>query len=115
MRRWGGCMSGRAGGLRLAALSLAGHPDPARFAGGFSGTDRTVAEYLLAEVLDRQPEEVRRLLLRTSILDRVNGELADLLTGDKGGERVLLDLEQENAFVVSREGSGSWVRYPQRF
>ena len=106
---------GWAAGLRLAALSLAGHPDPARFAAGFSGTDRTVAEYLLTEVLDRQREEVRRLLLRTSILDRVNGELADLLTGDKGGERVLLDLEQANAFVVSLDGSRSWFRYHQMF
>src|SRR5215468_2857177 len=84
---------GWAAGLRLAALSLAGHPDPERFAAGFSGTERTVAEYLLAEVLDRQPDPVRRLLLRTSILERVNGELADLLTGDEGGERVLQDLE----------------------
>jgi len=67
---------GWAAGLRLAALSLAGHEDPARFAAGFSGTERTVAEYLLDEVLDRQPEHVRRLLLRTSILERVNGELA---------------------------------------
>ena len=57
---------GWAAGLRLAALSLAGHPDPARFAAEFSGSERTVAEYLLAEVLDRQREEVRRLLLRTS-------------------------------------------------
>ena len=73
---------GWAAGLRLAALSLAGHPDPGRFAEEFSGTERTVAEYLLAEVLDRQSEQVRRLLLRTSILERVNGELADLLTGD---------------------------------
>jgi LuxR family maltose regulon positive regulatory protein len=72
---------GWAAGLRLAALSLAGHPDPARLAAEFSGTERTVAEYLLAEVLDRQGEQVRRLLLRTSILDSVNGELADLLTG----------------------------------
>src|SRR6266702_378583 len=62
---------GWAAGLRLAALSLAGHEDPARFAAGFSGTERTVAEYLLDEVLDRQPEDVRRLLLRTSILERV--------------------------------------------
>jgi len=75
---------GWAAGLRLAARSLAGHPDPARFAAGFSGAERTVAEYLLDEVLDRQSEEVRRLLLRTSILERVNGELADLLTGDTG-------------------------------
>ena len=67
---------GWAAGLRLAALSLAGHPDPDRFAAEFSGSERTVAEYLLAEVLDRQSEDVRRLLLRTSILERVNGELA---------------------------------------
>jgi len=71
---------GWAAGLRLAALSLAGHGDPDRFATEFSGSERTVAEYLLAEVLDRQPEPVRRLLLRTSVLDRVNGDLADLLT-----------------------------------
>jgi LuxR family transcriptional regulator, maltose regulon positive regulatory protein len=67
---------GWAAGLRLAALSLAGHPDPERFAAEFSGSERTVAEYLLAEVLDRQSEDVRRLLLRTSVLERVNGELA---------------------------------------
>jgi LuxR family maltose regulon positive regulatory protein len=106
---------GWAAGLRLAALSLAGHPDPARFAAGFCGTERTVAEYLLDEVLDRQPEEVRRLLLRTSILERVNGELADLLTGHNGGERVLQDLEHANAFVISLDGPRSWFRYHQMF
>jgi len=106
---------GWAAGLRLAALSLAGHPDPARFAREFSGTERTVAEYLLAEVLDRQNETVRRLLLRTSILERVNGELADLLTGDLGGERVLQDLEDANAFVVSIGAGRTWFRYHQMF
>jgi LuxR family transcriptional regulator, maltose regulon positive regulatory protein len=106
---------GWAAGLRLAALSLAGHPDPGRFASEFSGTERTVAEYLLAEVLDRQPEPVRRLLLRTSILERVNGELADLLTGDSGGERVLQDLEAAGAFVVSLDAARSWFRYHQMF
>jgi LuxR family transcriptional regulator, maltose regulon positive regulatory protein len=106
---------GWAAGLRLAALSLAGHPDPGRFAEEFSGTERTVAEYLLAEVLDRQPGPVRRLLLRTSVLERVNGELADLLTGDSGGERVLQDLEQANAFVVSLDARRSWFRYHHLF
>ena len=106
---------GWAAGLRLAALSLAGHPDPDRFAAEFSGSERTVAEYLLAEVLDRQPEPVRRLLLRTSVLERVNGELADLLTGDDGGERVLQDLEEANAFVESLDGARSWFRYHQMF
>jgi LuxR family transcriptional regulator, maltose regulon positive regulatory protein len=106
---------GWAAGLRLAALSLAGHPDPERFAAEFSGSERTVAEYLLAEVLDRQPEPVRRLLLRTSVLQRVNGELADLLTGEDGGERVLQDLEKANAFVVSLDMARSWFRYHQMF
>jgi LuxR family maltose regulon positive regulatory protein len=106
---------GWAAGLRLAALCLAGHPDPERFAAEFSGSERTVAEYLLAEVLDRQPEEVRRLLLRTSVLDRVNGELADLLTGGSGGERVLHELEQAGAFVVSLDAARSWFRYHHLF
>ncbi len=53
---------GWAAGLRLAALSLAGLRDPERFAAEFSGSERTVAEYLLAEVLERQGEQVRRLL-----------------------------------------------------
>jgi LuxR family maltose regulon positive regulatory protein len=106
---------GWAAGLRLAALSLAGHPDPERFAAEFSGTERTVAEYLLAEVLERQPGAVRRLLLRTSILERVNGELADLLTGGSGGERVLQDLEEANAFVVSLDAARSWFRYHHLF
>ena len=106
---------GWAAGLRMAALSLAGHPDPERFAAEFSGTERTVAEYLLAEVLERQPGEVRRLLLRTSGLDRVSGELADLLAGGSGGERVLQDLEEANAFVVSLDAPRSWFRYHHLF
>jgi LuxR family transcriptional regulator, maltose regulon positive regulatory protein len=83
---------GWAAGLRLAALAMAGSPAPGRFAEEFSGSERTVAEYLLAEVLERQSEQVRRLLLRTSVLERVSGELADLLAGGSGGERVLQDL-----------------------
>jgi len=106
---------GWAAGLRLAALALAGHPDPARFAAEFSGTERTVADYLLAEVLERQPGQVRRLLLRTSVLDRVNGDLVHLLTGDEDGERVLQDLEQAGSFVISLDPARSWFRYHQMF
>jgi len=106
---------GWAAGLRLAALSLAGHPDPERFAAEFAGSERTVAEYLVAEVLDRQPEPVRRLLLRTSVLDRVNGELADALTGGSGGEGILQELEEANAFVVSLDAARSWFRYHRLF
>ena len=106
---------GWAAGLRLAAISLAGHPDPERFVTEFSGTDRTVTEYLLAEMLDRQPAEVQDLLLRTALLDRVNGELADLLTGRPGAERILLDLEDANAFVVSLDPRRTWFRYHHLF
>jgi LuxR family maltose regulon positive regulatory protein len=110
-----GRTEGWAAGLRLAALSLSGRPDPGRFAEEFSGSERTVAEYLLAEVLDRQPGQVRRLLLRTSVLERVNGELADLMTGGSGGERVLLDLEEAGAFVVALDAARSWFRYHHLF
>jgi LuxR family transcriptional regulator, maltose regulon positive regulatory protein len=106
---------GWAAGLRLAALSLAGHPDPDRFAAEFGGSERTIAEYLMAEVLERQPEETRQLLLRTSVLERVNGELADLLTGRSGGERVLQRLEEAGAFVISLDARRSWFRYHQLF
>ncbi len=106
---------GWAAGLRLAALSLAGHPDPERFAAEFAGSERTVAEYLVAEVLERHSEPVRQLLLRTSLLERVNGELADLLTGGSGGERILQQLERANTFVVATDARRSWFRYHQLF
>jgi LuxR family maltose regulon positive regulatory protein len=106
---------GWAAGLRLAALALAGHPDRERFAAEFSGSERTVAEYLLAEVLERQSQEVRRLLVRTSVLERVSGPLADALTGGSGGERVLQDLEEANAFVVALDSARSWFRYHHLF
>ena len=106
---------GWAAGLRLAAISLADHPDPERFVAEFSGSDRTVAEYLIAEMLERQPDDVKDLLLRTSLLDRVNGELADLLTGRPGSERILLELEDANAFVVSLDPGRTWFRYHHLF
>ena len=106
---------GWAAGLRLAAISLAGHPDPERFVAEFSGSDRTVAEYLIAEMLERQPDEVKDLLLRTSLPDRVNGELADLLTGRPGSEQILLALEDANAFVVSLDPERTWFRYHHLF
>jgi LuxR family transcriptional regulator, maltose regulon positive regulatory protein len=106
---------GWAAGLRLAAISLDDHPDPERFVAEFTGSSRTIAEYLIAEMLERQPDEVQDLLLRTSILERVNGELADLLTGRPGGEGILLDLEEANAFVVSLDPQRTWFRYHQLF
>jgi LuxR family maltose regulon positive regulatory protein len=106
---------GWAAGLRLAALALAGHPDPERFIAEFSGSERTVAEYLIAEMLERQPGDIQNLLLRTSLLDQVNGDLADLLSGRPGSERILLSLEDANAFVVSLDPERTWFRYHHLF
>ena len=106
---------GWAAGLRLAVISLVEHPKPERFATEFSGSERTVAAYLLAEVLQRQPAEVRELLLRTSILDRVSGPLADFLSGNPGSERILQQLEDANAFVSSLDVGRSWFRYHRLF
>ncbi len=106
---------GWAAGLRLAAILVAHHPDPERLVTEFSGSERNVAGYLLAEVLERQPPEVREMLLRTSVLDRVCGPLADFLTGGSGAERMLQELEDANAFVTSLDAGRSWFRYHNLF
>jgi LuxR family maltose regulon positive regulatory protein len=104
---------GWAAGLRLAVISLSGHPDAERFVAEFSGTDRAIGEYLMAEMLERQPGDVQSMLLRTSLVDRMNGELADLLAGRSGSEQILLQLEEANAFVVSLDAQRTWFRYHQ--
>jgi LuxR family transcriptional regulator, maltose regulon positive regulatory protein len=106
---------GWAAGLRLAAISLAHQPDPERFVREFSGSERTVAGYLVAEVLEHQPAEVRELLLRTSVLERVSGPLADHLTGNSGSEHLLQQLEDANAFVSSVDAARTWFRYHHLF
>ena len=104
---------GWAAGLRLAVISLSRHADPERFVAEFSGTDRAIGEYLMAEMLERQPREVQGMMLRTSLVERVNGELADLLAGRSGSEQMLLELEDANAFVVSLDPQRTWFRYHQ--
>src|SRR6202020_1011215 len=74
---------------------------------------RAIGEYLMAEMLERQPAEVQCMLLRTSLVDRINGELADLLAGRSGSEQILLELEEANAFVMSLDAQRTWFRYHQ--
>src|SRR5258708_29271499 len=112
------CTSGRKGGRRACGSRRSRWPitpTPSVFVAEFSGSDHAVAEYLLAEMLDRQPADVQQLLLRTSLIDRVNGELADLLTGRPGSEGILLELEDANAFVVSLDPGRTWFRYHHLF
>jgi LuxR family maltose regulon positive regulatory protein len=106
---------GWAAGLRLAVLSLEGQPDPHRFVTEFAGDDKSVADYLTGEVLDRQPEELRSFLLRTCIVDELNGNLADALTGSRGGESMLARLERANGFVTTVGWRRSSYRYHQLF
>jgi LuxR family transcriptional regulator, maltose regulon positive regulatory protein len=110
-----GTTEGWAAGIRLAALSMTRHPDPEHFAAAFGGQERSIAEYLFAEVLQRQPEEVSRLLLRTSILERVNGRLADHLTGGADSAGILSGLEEAGAFVVALGPEREWFRYHHLF
>ena len=100
---------GWAAGIRLAALSLASESDRAGFLRRFAGDDRAVADYLLNEILDRQPDRLREFLLRTSVPDTISAELADALTGRRDGGRVLSELAAAN-FLVSGY-AGSEVRY----
>jgi LuxR family transcriptional regulator, maltose regulon positive regulatory protein len=101
--------------LQLAALSIQGRSDVAEFIAGFAGDDRYIVDYLVEEVLQRQAEPVRRFLLRTSILARLNGPLADAVTGESGGKAMLEQLDRGNLFLVSLDDRREWYRYHHLF
>ena len=101
--------------VRLAALSLRGHPEPARFLAEFAGTDRAVADYLIAEVLARLPQDTREFMLHTCLVDAVSPELADALTGGEGGTLPLAELERLGAPVQPTAADGRWYRYHPLF
>lgn len=106
---------GWAAGLQLAGLSLQGVDDPGRFVTAFTGTNRFVLDYLVEEVLAHQPDDIRRFLLETSILDEMTGALADALTSRQDGEALLEHLERANLFVVPLDDTGTWYRYHHLF
>jgi LuxR family maltose regulon positive regulatory protein len=102
-------------GLQLAALSVRGREDAAGFIARFAGDDRHVVDYLVEEVLQRQPEPVQDFLLRTSILDRLSGPLCDAVTEQDGGRARLEALDRENLFVVPLDDRRRWYRYHHLF
>ncbi len=104
---------GWAAGIRLAGLSLDGHPDPEQFVKELGTEDSAITGYLVEEVLNAQPPAVRDFLLRTSILDRVNSAIAAELTGNEQAADVLSGLAAANAFV--RPLGGGWYRYHSLF
>jgi LuxR family maltose regulon positive regulatory protein len=101
--------------LQLAALSLRDRADPSGFIAGFTGDDRYVVDYLVDEVLDRQPPEVRDFLLDTAILERLTGPLCDAVTESSGGSRMLQSLDRRNLFVVPLDDRRRWYRYHHLF
>jgi LuxR family transcriptional regulator, maltose regulon positive regulatory protein len=106
---------GWAAGLRLAAVSMQHQPDLHRFVTELAGDERSLAGYLVSEVLEQQPAEMRSFLVRTCVVDQLSGELADALTGRDDGERTLARLERANAFVVALGSRRDWYRYHPLF
>jgi LuxR family transcriptional regulator, maltose regulon positive regulatory protein len=102
-------------GLQLAAISMRGREDVPGFIRAFAGDNRYILDYLVEEVLQRQPERIRSFLLQTSILDRLSGPLCDAVTGQEEGTRMLEALERGNLFVVSLDDKRHWFRYHHLF
>ncbi len=106
---------GWAAGLQLAALSIQEVADVGALVASFSGSHRYVFDYLAHEVIDRQRPELRCFLMQTAVLNRLNGDLCDAVTGHKDGQRVLEQLERANLFVVPLDRERRWYRYHHLF
>ena len=101
--------------LQLAALSMQDRTDVASFVAGFAGDDRYIVDYLVEEVLQRQPERVRTFLLQTSILGRLTGPLCDAVTGRDDGKDMLEALDRANLFLIPLDDQRRWYRYHHLF
>jgi LuxR family maltose regulon positive regulatory protein len=110
-----GRTEGWAAGLYLAALSLRGRENVDELIKSFAGSDRRIVDYLGAEVLDREPEDVLTFLLRTSVLERLCGPLCDAVTGNTDGQEMLERIERSNAFLVPLDERREWYRYHHLF
>ncbi len=102
-------------GLQLAALSLQSHQDVHGFIQEFAGDHRYIVDYLVEEVLRRQPEDIRNFLLETSILDRLNGPLCDAVTSQLESKARLESLQRGNLFLIPLDDKRHWYRYHHLF
>ncbi|MBN2501249.1 MAG: tetratricopeptide repeat protein, partial [Anaerolineales bacterium] len=103
-------------GMQLAALALQNHPGNAEdFVATFTGDDRFIMDYLVSEVVDRQPKEIREFLRRTAILHRLTAPLCNALTGRRDSQKILERLDQANLFVVALDNRREWFRYYSLF
>ncbi len=106
---------GWAAGLQLAALSMQGRSDILDFIKAFTGSHLYIAEYLVEEVLQCQPEHIQTFLLQTSILRQMNAGVCEAVTGRQDGQAILQALHQANLFVVPLDVDGRWFRYHHLF
>jgi LuxR family transcriptional regulator, maltose regulon positive regulatory protein len=102
-------------GLYLAGLSLRGRQDASGFIASFHGDNHHVADYLGAEVLAHQPEQIRAFLLRTSILERLSGPVCDAVLETEGSRELLGELERSNLFLTPLDDHREWYRYHHLF
>lgn len=106
---------GWAAGLQLAALALSGRSDVDRFVSDFAGSHRYILDYLADEVFSRQPPEVCDFWLKTSILEKLNADLCNAVTGLENGSAMLNWLQRENLFIAPLDDEGRWYRYHHLF
>ncbi len=104
-------------GLQMAALSMQGLEDTTGFIRSFTGSHHFVLDYLLEEVLQKQPKNIQAFLLQTSILERLCAQLCDavLLNSSAGGQETLEHLERANLFIIPLDHERRWYRYHQLF
>ncbi len=102
-------------GLQLAGLSMRDRADPSAFIAGLSGSHRFILSYLTEEVLARQPQELQQFLLQTSLLERLNGEVCDAITGRTGSRDLLEKSFAANLFLIPLDDDGQWYRYHHLF
>src|SRR2546421_403907 len=105
-------------GLRLLALALQGREDTRdleHMLGTFTGSHRHILEYLVADVLSSQPEQLQEFLLQTAFLNRLTGSLCDAVTGRNDSEHMLEQLERANLFLIPLDDTGQWYRYHALF
>jgi LuxR family maltose regulon positive regulatory protein len=103
-------------GLQLAAISMAGTTNKADFISRYTGSHRYLVDYLLEEVVNRQPVEVQEFLLSTCHLERMCAPLCDaILDNYEKSEAILKHLEQSNIFIVPLDDQGAWYRYHHLF
>lgn len=102
-------------GVALAVAALRDVPDPEEVSRALAGNNRRLHDFLLQEVFARQPEQVRRFLLRTCVSDRICPDLADALTGGPHAAEVLDDLEREQVFLQRTDADPPWYRWHPLF